>query len=779
MDGFTPREGIDRFIRPCRAPTAANGSIVLRFVQFIVLAVVLLAGAVGFTLVLSHGAPGMPDAARVEGLGAGATVAWFDDGRPLRIDAASTDDAMRALGFALAEEDAWSMLAWRQAARGRLAEWLGASVLPVDRHVRQIGIARGADRAAADLDSLTRRRLDAFCAGVNAAFATARVRRGPQVTLLGVVIEPWTVADVLASERLAAWIATDAPAAPFPAVAFGATASADAGLRRLLAADGLGASRAWTFTGDARRDTLVLSSPAADSAATARADSAGAPTARLVATYVTGSQARPMLRTAEVRIAGAAPRLLVLLPGTPFPVAGAFLDADGSARRAWAVLPRGEASWQTVPAEVEASVRAERMSVLGGQESVLYAPEVGGTTTIRAQPPKVRRIVRRDTLAAAVTSTPSTVPVPPDSAAAPIVAAALPDTVVTQAPPSRWRLAWLGDGSAGAFSDAAAWLGLWEGEATALRIVRGGGLVVARGDGGAIAATALGPAAAHRRGLAAAAPARADTTAAGSSAALTSSAADSLRAAPRTAAARLVAGLPLARVLAARLDAIARLPPWPSDDAVRPSARDAAHAIAARIDPATLGRPIERAALETLVSWDGSYDANSVGATLFETVSAAETARNGVDAFAAARDSAYFAATRRHAAFVDAVQTLRQRYGARTADWRRGAVLPQQRRFAFWGTPGLDGLSARSRYAPFDVPGGGHPLALAYGPDTPDGAATTVEIDFALTPGMPVRLRTVPLDVDAFLGRYRASLAPLAVPLAPATPTRQTVLSPR
>lgn len=711
----------------------------LRFVQVFVGVLVAALAAAGFTLYLSHGPLDTPERATLPGLAGDARIDWFDDARPLRIDAASETDALRALGFALAQEDVWTMLVWRQAARGRLAEWLGPSVLPQDRHVRQLGIARDVDAVAARLDGATLARLTAFCDGINAALATARVRRNANVALLGVALTPWTPGDVVASERLVAWLSASMPASPFPSVALDAVSNADGRLRALLATDALGEARAWSFTDDPSVEPAPT--PSGDSTALP-ADSLAPPAQqrRLVATYVTGQQARPFLRAAEVRIAGQAPRLLLFLPGTPFPLAGARLAADGSATEAWAVLPRASAAWEAVASTAKATMVAERMNVAGGQEAILYAPLVGGTTTLVAQPPPVRRLVRRDTAQTPATtpSSPGAAPVTADSAARGTLADSLPrsvapDTVVLRPPPGRWRLAWTGESGG---SDAAAWLGLWSGQTAPMRLVRLDGLI-ATAEG----TTPFGPSVPHRRGL--------------------------------------VAGDTLVRDrLAARLDRLALLPAWPSADAVRDDARAATLTLVRLIDERRLSRPIERTALDILRNWDGSYDANSIGATIFESLTAIERAERGRDAFAAARDSAYFSTLRQTAAFQTAVRRLVDAYGVTPSDWRRGAAMPQTWRVPFWGLPGLD-LPAARRYAPLDVPGGGHPLALAYGPTVAQGTSTVYELDLSLTPGVPVRLRRPNVDTDRFLGRYRASLDLPTLSLGDAPLERSTALVPR
>lgn len=86
------------------------------------------------------------------------------------IFAASETDAIRALGYVVARDRLLQMeLQWRAGA-GRLTEFLGRALLPVDRESRELGIADAADARIVSLppDSRDRRLLEAFADGVNA-----------------------------------------------------------------------------------------------------------------------------------------------------------------------------------------------------------------------------------------------------------------------------------------------------------------------------------------------------------------------------------------------------------------------------------------------------------------------------------------------------------------------------------------------------------------------------------------------------------------------------------
>ena len=105
----------------------------------------------------------------VPGLHAPVRIRYDRRGVP-HIFAASGTDAIRALGYVVARDRLLQMeLQWRAGA-GRLTELAGSALLPIDRAVRQLGLADAADAHLASLapDSRDRRLLEAFSEGVNA-----------------------------------------------------------------------------------------------------------------------------------------------------------------------------------------------------------------------------------------------------------------------------------------------------------------------------------------------------------------------------------------------------------------------------------------------------------------------------------------------------------------------------------------------------------------------------------------------------------------------------------
>jgi penicillin amidase len=126
---------------------------------------------------------------RIPGLSAPVEITLDRHGIP-RIAAATEADAAAALGWLHARDRMFSMEMMRRGASGRLAEIAGPALLPNDRFVRTLGLAR---RAAADLAILppaTRAVLDAYAAGVNAWIAARGRFAAPEFILLGAP-EPW------------------------------------------------------------------------------------------------------------------------------------------------------------------------------------------------------------------------------------------------------------------------------------------------------------------------------------------------------------------------------------------------------------------------------------------------------------------------------------------------------------------------------------------------------------------------------------------------------------
>ena len=140
----------------------------------------------------------------VPGLGAPVEVLRDSFAIP-HVWASSVEDALFAQGYLHASDRLWQMEQFRRVATGRLSELLGEVAVESDRFLRTLGMARAAERGLPLLCAVCRDRLEAYVAGVNAALEEWQGPLPPELAILGVVPEPWTVADALAIEKVMAW----------------------------------------------------------------------------------------------------------------------------------------------------------------------------------------------------------------------------------------------------------------------------------------------------------------------------------------------------------------------------------------------------------------------------------------------------------------------------------------------------------------------------------------------------------------------------------------------
>lgn len=108
------------------------------------------------------------DARRLTGLGGDVDVRYDDRGVP-HIWASDERDMARALGWVHARDRLFQMELIQRAVAGTLTELVGARALPLDRNVRQLGLAAAAERkwAAIPDSAATRQLVVAYIDGVN------------------------------------------------------------------------------------------------------------------------------------------------------------------------------------------------------------------------------------------------------------------------------------------------------------------------------------------------------------------------------------------------------------------------------------------------------------------------------------------------------------------------------------------------------------------------------------------------------------------------------------
>lgn len=128
----------------------------------------------------------------VPGLAAGVTVGFDERGVPT-IEAGSRLDAIRGLGYVTARDRLFQMDLLRRRSAGRLAEILGAALVPADLRQRTYQLPAAARVILARLPADQRAALAAYAEGVNAYLAAA----APPVECerLGYRPEPWRAED--------------------------------------------------------------------------------------------------------------------------------------------------------------------------------------------------------------------------------------------------------------------------------------------------------------------------------------------------------------------------------------------------------------------------------------------------------------------------------------------------------------------------------------------------------------------------------------------------------
>ena len=121
------------------------------------------------------------------------------------IDAESPADALFGLGFCHAQDRGFQLELLLRAARGSVAELVGADGLAVDRLSRRVGFRRAAVAQLAVQHPDVAESLTAYVAGVNAGFRHGARKPAHEFALLKAMPTPWEPADVLAVLALQAF----------------------------------------------------------------------------------------------------------------------------------------------------------------------------------------------------------------------------------------------------------------------------------------------------------------------------------------------------------------------------------------------------------------------------------------------------------------------------------------------------------------------------------------------------------------------------------------------
>ena len=132
--------------------------LVLTLAAILLLAVLLPGGA--FYWRLRHALPQYDGEVKLTGLHQPVRILRDERAVP-HIYAQSLDDLLFAQGFVHAQERLWQMDFLRRAARGQLAEILGAAALELDKQNRLLALGSVADRTFEALDEQDRAQLEA------------------------------------------------------------------------------------------------------------------------------------------------------------------------------------------------------------------------------------------------------------------------------------------------------------------------------------------------------------------------------------------------------------------------------------------------------------------------------------------------------------------------------------------------------------------------------------------------------------------------------------------
>ncbi len=170
----------------------------------LVLVSVVMIGGIGSVWYVRTARPATEGTIELAGLTAEVEV-WRDALSVPHVWASSEKDLLFAQGFLHAQERLWQMELFRRVAQGRLAEVLGSGLVSTDRFLRTIGLWRAAGAQEATLSAESRRRLEAYAAGVNAWLGERPGALPPELLALRIEPEPWTVRHSLALEKIMAW----------------------------------------------------------------------------------------------------------------------------------------------------------------------------------------------------------------------------------------------------------------------------------------------------------------------------------------------------------------------------------------------------------------------------------------------------------------------------------------------------------------------------------------------------------------------------------------------
>jgi penicillin amidase len=139
-----------------------------------------------------------------QGLGLkGRTEIYFNQYQIPFVHAEYDEDLPVALGMVHAHLRLAQMEVFRRVSQGRLSEMFGPFVSDVDYSLRILDLKKAVPRIAASLPPDTRAWLEGFVRGVN-LYVQKAGQLSPELDILGIKPEPWSLEDILTIGRLAA-----------------------------------------------------------------------------------------------------------------------------------------------------------------------------------------------------------------------------------------------------------------------------------------------------------------------------------------------------------------------------------------------------------------------------------------------------------------------------------------------------------------------------------------------------------------------------------------------
>ena len=145
--------------------------------------VVLLAGGV-LAVQLLRSLPQLDGKLQLPGLAKPVSIGR-DASDVTHIQAASSMDAWRAMGFVHAQERGWQLEFNRRIMHGELSEILGPATLDIDKLIRTMGIIPMARQQLKNLSPVAQAALQAYSDGIQAAWKSGAVRPTPEFQILG------------------------------------------------------------------------------------------------------------------------------------------------------------------------------------------------------------------------------------------------------------------------------------------------------------------------------------------------------------------------------------------------------------------------------------------------------------------------------------------------------------------------------------------------------------------------------------------------------------------